>query len=169
MKKLIFLLTCLITLSCSSDDNCLRSLTGTTDNIPRTTEFKEIYSDNNYKINITKFMTPNGDGINDTYKLYIEDLSNNTFYINGDFGVTSNLSPNTTDDPTNFFSSISLMVSNDCSDLYNSTDINDFSWLLDFNDPVEQGNYNIEFTVDMTNGRPITVSNNFDLYYPQRN
>lgn len=168
MKKYFILLLVTLLLSCNTDDeiNCLRGLVIQPIEIPRATEFQEVHADSNYKINVSAFITPNGDGVNDVFFIYIEDLSNNSFYITSDFGVIGNISPNTTQDPSTFFTAIDLSVSNDCETLHTSSNTLNYTWALDFNNPVSEGNYNLDFTLDMVNGSPVTISTSFDLYYP---
>ncbi|PPK92729.1 hypothetical protein LY01_02814 [Nonlabens xylanidelens] len=166
MKKVFLIIFLIVISSCSSDDeNCLNSLTTLRETV-RPTELKEIYSDVNYKINLSRFITPNGDAVNDIYVIYIEDLVNNTFYVSDDFGINGNIiDANSSEDPTLFFTTIDLKVSTNCTTVYESSDINDYLWRLDFQNPVDEGNYNLDLTLTMFNSDVITVSDNFDLYY----
>lgn len=164
MKKILAIIVLSIAvISCESDENCLRPVENSTVDNFSPTRFKVVYTDANYNVSLSTFITPNGDALNDVYALYIQDLATNTFYVTDDFGITTTLDPNTTEDPSGFFTAIDVAVSNKCDVLYTSTDVNDYQWLLDFNNPIAQGNYNIEINLTTVNGNPIQISNNFDI------
>jgi hypothetical protein len=168
MKKNYFIISfCALIMACSSDDkNCLRQLEQA--QLPPSTQvtFKQVYSDSNYEISISPFMTPNGDGLQDSYVIYIRDLNNNNYYITSDRDFASSIDPNTTENPSGFFTAIALSVSDDCETKNVSNDINNYRWNLDFDNQISEGNYNLDFTLDTVNGNPITVSTSFDLFYP---
>ena len=143
MKRIITFSLFALLIACSSDDDCLRSVSGDTSEFPRRTNFVEIYADANYKINATKFMTPNGDGINDFISLYIEDLTNNSFYVTDNPGINGDVDPNTTEDPSAFFNAIEFTVSNQCETLHTSNDVNFYVWTINFDEVTSQGNYDL--------------------------
>ncbi|MFT6095860.1 MAG: hypothetical protein ACJAVQ_000761, partial [Nonlabens sp.] len=170
MKKIyLFFLIIVFFVSCSSDDSCVGGSTiniGDISNEFSRDRFVEVYSDNAYKVYFPLWLSPNGDGINDFFSFYIKDTSNNIYFGSATFGIRDPFDENATDNPTGFISNATLNVSNTCQDLYQTSNINELGWILDFQLETEKGAYQIDLDLEMINGSVISIREKVDVVYP---
>lgn len=155
--------------SCSSDDSCVGGSTmdiGDISNEFSRDRFEEVYSDNAYQVYFPLWLSPNGDGINDFFSFYIKDNSNNIYFGSATFGIRDPFDENATENPTGFISNATLKVSNTCQDLYQTNNINELVWVLDFQSETEKGAYQIDLDLEMINGSVISINEIVDIVYP---
>jgi len=158
MKKLNLILILLIgtgNLSCSSDDkNCLNSKTldiefGEEFSVAST---KEIYADSDNKIWISSFTSPNGDGINDTFMIFIRNLNNGEEF-------DSTLSGNSEE----FIKSGELKISNECEEIFSTNNINDLTWYPGYEPPQPEGIYNVNLKLTLLNDTNLDLKDSFEV------
>jgi hypothetical protein len=158
MKKLNLLIGILIgftILSCSSDDNsCLQSKTldiafGEELGLNNS---KVIYSDSNYKIWISSYTSPNGDGINDEFMLLIRNLENGE-----EFDSTIN------NNAIEFISEGELIISNECEEIFSTNNINDLTWYPGYEPPQPEGIYNVNLNLTLANNTNLDLEDTFEV------
>ena len=159
MKRLNLFFTLFIGLtisSCSSDEqkNCIKNSTIETDFVVELNikSSKEIYSDSNFTISISTYTSPNGDGIRDTFFITIKNLNDNTTFNS----LTSNNSEE-------FIASAELKISNECDEIFSTSDINNLTWYPGYIPPQLEGTYNVDLKMTLIDDTNINLKNSFEV------
>lgn len=172
--KLLTLALVAILFSCSGDDdqgnnsNITECIPASTMEVTISEEFqhsfgfKEVYSAGNYTVSVPYFVTPNGDGVRDSFVIYIKNTETGTSFISSDSDIIESADGAVTN-PEGLITSANLTIGNNCEQVFETADIYRLWWnvLLETNEA--KGIYNFDLHVVMEDGTIIDVSDTFEV------
>jgi len=175
IRTLIFGLFVLL-VSCNESDStsCLDKKTITTINNPgdefETQGYKEAYSDANYKIYVSLYLSPNGDAVRDDFGFFIVK-NDDTAYCNYS-GIKADHLENLqiSNEPTGFFSEGSLRISNNCDSLFFNENINQLNWAPSYTANTPEGTYKVNLKLKLDDNTLVDINTTTEVlktYFPE--
>ena len=165
--KFITLSLLALLFSCSDDDRntCVNAPTMS---VSLSQEFNQHFGyrhvalKGDYAISVPFFITPNGDGVRDTFVINVQNMQTGEIFISDLFSVVESVE-NATDDPQGFINTASLTISNNCEDLITITDIEKLWWNPVSENAIQRGIYNFNLQLEMADGTMIDAKNSFEV------
>lgn len=170
MKKniLIIGLVYTIIISCSKNENsndslCVNPKTISLANVGQEFNYyglKQVFSNSNFEIYVSKYSTPNGDLIRDSFGIYILRINDGAAFSNYPFLDVDNVesNPNLGFNPTGFFSEGSIKISNKCVEVFSTQNINTLYWIPTFNPRQVEGSYSVELKLKLDDNTEVNVN-----------
>ena len=166
---LLSTLSIVVLISCGSDDNSTKCLDSAKLKVTRQDEFskkfglKYIFDNEKCRISVPFFISPNGDGVRDSFVIYLENQQDENAFISSSFDLVENISDQATEDPAGFITSATLEISNNCNTIATITDINRLYWNPPFEPPLPEGTYKFHLKLKLADGSLVETRNTFEV------
>lgn len=158
----------LFLLSCNKDDSksCLSPKTIMINSISQEGSFDGlnlVYENSNYKVYFSKYISSNADGYRDSSGLFILKLDNSIAYTNYDF-FDNQINIPTTFDPSDYFSTGSIKISDNCNQLFFTDNINQLFWYPTYSPEKQaEGIYNVELKLKLIDNTDVLVNTQVEV------
>ncbi len=157
----------LFLLSCSNSDSkiCVTKKTISINNIGEEIQYdglKLVFENEHYKIYFSRYISANGDAYRDGSGIFILKLDTGVAYSNWDF-LDSQINVETVNDHSNYFSSGSLKISDNCNQLFFTESIELLAWFPLFQPAQAEGIYNVELKLQLADNTNVELNTSVEV------
>ena len=122
----------------------------------------EVFENDNFIVTVPNFISPNGDGFNDSFSIRIERKGSEVLFVSaGDTLENAEITSN----PEGFLLEGSLIISNNCEAIFVSQDVNSlvFDPVSSSIDDLPTGNYSLGLRLVLDDGEIVEMGNALDI------